>query len=63
LPGAADLTLVTENRLLTGYMSYDNYGTLYIGPQQMTANLGLKLLISSGDSTNLLLQKHPEATS
>jgi len=38
-------------------MSYDNYGTLYIGPQQMTANLGLNSFISSGDSTQLTFTK------
>jgi hemolysin activation/secretion protein len=58
-PGAADLTLVTENRLLSGYVSYDNYGTLYIGPQQMTANLGLNSLIGSGDSTQITFTKTP----
>lgn len=59
LPGAADLTLTSENHLLTGYVSYDNYGTLYIGPQQMTANLGLNSAISSGDVTQLTVTKTP----
>lgn len=58
-PGAADLTLVTENKLMTGYLSYDNYGTLYIGPQQMTGNVGLNSLISSGDSTQFTFTKTP----
>ena len=37
--GAADLTLMTQNRLITGYLSYDDYGTRYISVQQMTGNL------------------------
>jgi hemolysin activation/secretion protein len=59
-PGAADLTLVTEHQLMTGYVSYDNYGTLYIGPQQMTANLGANSLFSSGDSTQMTFTKTPK---
>lgn len=58
-PGAADLSLNTQNRLLTGYVSYDNYGTLYIGPQQMTANLGLNSWLSSGDVTQATFTKTP----
>ncbi len=59
LPGAADLNLVTQNRLITGYVSYDNYGTLYIGPQQMTANLGVNSVLNSGDATQITFTKTP----
>lgn len=55
--GAADLTLVTLNRPITSYLSYDNYGTRYIGPQQMTANMGVNSAIASGDSTQLTVTK------
>lgn len=55
--GAADLTLVTQNRPITGYFSYDNYGTRYIGPQQMTANVGFNSALTSGDSTQLTYTK------
>jgi hemolysin activation/secretion protein len=55
--GAADLTLVTQNQPITGYLSYDNYGTAYIGPQQMTANLGLNSMLLSGDSTQITVVK------
>lgn len=58
-PGAADLTLVTDARKYTGYLSYDNYGTLYIGPQQMTGNVGVNSLINSGDATQLTYTKTP----
>lgn len=59
-PGAADLTLVTETRPITAYASYDNYGTRYIGPQQMTANLSLNSFIASGDETQITATKTPK---
>lgn len=58
--GAADLNLATENSIWMGYVSYDNYGTRYIGPQQMTANIALNSAISSGDSTALTFTKTPK---
>lgn len=57
--GAADLTLLTETNLVSGYMSYDNYGTRYIGPQQITANLGLNSMMVPGDATALTITKTP----
>jgi hemolysin activation/secretion protein len=57
---AADLTLVTNNKPTVGYVSYDNYGTRYIGPQQMTGNIGFNSLITSGDSTQLTITKTPK---
>lgn len=58
--GAADLTLLTETSPITGYASYDNYGTRYIGPQQMTANLGLNSMMVPGDGTSLTVTKTPK---
>jgi hemolysin activation/secretion protein len=58
-PGAADIELVSTNSPVTGYLSYDNYGTRYIGPQQMTGNLGLNSIFASGDSTQFTLTKTP----
>ena len=58
--GAADLTLVTNSKLFTGYTSYDNYGTRYIGPQQMTANVAMNSFITSGDAGNLTMTKTPK---
>ncbi|HEU5280898.1 MAG TPA: ShlB/FhaC/HecB family hemolysin secretion/activation protein [Gammaproteobacteria bacterium] len=55
--GAADLNLATTTKLFNGYVSYDNYGTRYIGPQQMTGSIGLNSAINSGDSTNLTFTK------
>lgn len=49
-PEAADLNLQTQTKNITGYLSYDNYGTRYIGPQQITANLGANSVWLSGDN-------------
>lgn len=59
-PGAADLLLDTTISRVTGYFSYDNYGTRYIGPQQMTANLGANSLLTSGDSIQFTMTKTPK---
>lgn len=58
--GAADLTLVTQTRLVNGYVSYDDYGTRYIGPQQMTANFGVYSWIASGDFSQVTVTKTPK---
>lgn len=58
--GAADLTLVTQQKPVTGYLSYDNYGTQYIGPQQMTANIAFNSAIASGDATQFTFTKTPQ---
>lgn len=58
--GAADLSLVAVNKPITGYLSYDNYGTRYIGPQQMTANFGLTSFIASGDAGQITFTKTPK---
>ncbi len=46
--------------MMGGYFSYDNYGTRYIGPQQMTANVAVYSAINSGDSTQLTFTKTPK---
>ncbi len=58
--GAADLTLITNNKPITGYASYDNYGTRYLGPQQMTANLQFNSWIFSGDASQITFTKTPK---
>lgn len=58
--GAADLNLVTQNQTFAGFASYDNYGTLYIGPQQMTASLGINSWLATGDVTNFTVTKTPK---
>lgn len=59
-PGAADLTLETYSKPISAYVSYDNYGTRYIGPQQMTAGVSLYSAINSGDNINLTFTKTPK---
>lgn len=59
-PAAANLTLVTNNNPYIGYLSYDNYGTRYIGPQQMTANVGMTSFINSGDMGQATFTKTPK---
>jgi hemolysin activation/secretion protein len=58
--GAADLNLETYSKPMSAYFSYDNYGTRYIGPQQMTGNVTLYSAINSGDSTSLTFTKTPK---
>ncbi len=58
--GAADLSLVTENKPFSAYFSYDNYGTLYLGPQQLTANLTANSFLMSGDSGQITVSKTPK---
>ena len=57
--GAADLNLETEMSRVNGYVSYDNYGTQYIGPQQMTANASVNSMIASGDALQATYVKTP----
>ncbi len=59
-PGAADLNLETYSKRMSAYFSYDNYGTRYIGPQQMTGNVALYSAINSGDSTQMTFTKTPK---
>ncbi len=58
--GAADVNLVTELKPVMGYVSYDDYGTRYIGPQQMTANVSANSLITSGDALQATMTKTPK---
>lgn len=58
--GASDLTLSTIQKPATGYISYDNYGTRYIGPQQATVNLTLNSFARSGDAAQMTYVKTPK---
>lgn len=51
--GASDLNLDTTNKIITGYFSYDNYGTRYVGPQEDTLSLAANSIIRSGDATSV----------
>lgn len=49
--GASDLDMTTEQHIVNGFASYDDYGTRYIGPQQLTGSLNVNSVALSGDST------------
>lgn len=50
--GASDMDLVATQKTFSGYLSYDNYGTRYIGPNQATLNMNFNSVFQSGDSTH-----------
>lgn len=49
-PAAATLVFVVTERRLGGYISYDNYGTRYLGPHEVTLNATLRSGFTSGDA-------------
>jgi hemolysin activation/secretion protein len=52
-PAAADLTLVTTRKIGSAFISYDNFGTRYIGPNEVSFGGSLYSLFVPGDSNNL----------
>lgn len=50
IPGSADLTLVCERQIMTSYVSYDNYGTRYLGPQETTVGANFNSVFLPGDT-------------
>jgi hemolysin activation/secretion protein len=52
VPAGADLTFVTSRVTHTEFISYDNLGTRFLGPQETTLGGSLYSLIAPGDSTN-----------
>jgi hemolysin activation/secretion protein len=50
--GSSDLLLVTDSRTYSGYGSYDNYGTRFIGPNQVSGGGEFDSIFLSGDSTS-----------
>lgn len=53
--GASDMNIVANEKTVQGYISYDNYGTRYIGPNQVTGSISVNSLYQSGDSTHLTM--------
>lgn len=51
--GASSLNLAVQEQMANASLSYDNYGTLYIGPLQLTATTSINSIFRSGDSTRL----------
>lgn len=60
--GGTDLNMETYTKPVSAYFSYDNYGTRYIGPQQMTGNLTVNSIFNSGDSTQFTYTKTPKGS-
>lgn len=55
--GAADIAIMTNVQRLRGYLTYDNYGTRYIGPHQITGSFDYSSIIASGDNFELTVAK------
>jgi hemolysin activation/secretion protein len=51
--GASDLTLTTDTKTLSGFASYDNYGTRYIGPTEVTVGGQMNSIFRPGDKTQI----------
>jgi hemolysin activation/secretion protein len=51
--GASGLNLVTQTKTFSGYSSYDDYGTRYIGPQEISLGGEMESIFVAGDSTQL----------
>lgn len=52
-PGASDVVLILEHRLLDASVSADNRGSKTIGPEQVTLNVGLNSLLNLYEKTGL----------
>jgi hemolysin activation/secretion protein len=51
--GASNLNLVADTRSFSSYLSYDNYGTRYIGPTEGSGGAEMDSIFRPGDSTQL----------
>ncbi len=52
-PGAADLTFATDHKMGSAMLAYDNFGTRYLGPDEVTVSGSAYSMISGGDTTSL----------
>ena len=50
--GASNLDMVATIKTFSGFLSYDNYGTRFIGPNQVSGGGEMDSIFISGDSTN-----------
>ena len=50
IPDSADLTLVVERKIVNAYLAYDNYGTRYLGPQEISYGAAFNSILLPGDS-------------
>lgn len=51
--GASDLNLAVEEQVVNAYAVYDNYGTQYLGPHQVTGSFTFNSIFLPGDATTL----------
>lgn len=52
--GAADLTLIARVREIEGFISYDNYGSRYLGPNQGTLGVTVNQLLGRNDQWRVI---------
>lgn len=50
-PGGVDVTFVAAESTASGYASYDNRGTRFLGPHEYTVSANLNSIFRSGDQT------------
>lgn len=50
---ASTLDLVVDQQTFSGFVSYDNYGTLYSGPNEVSGSGWVNSIFRSGDTTKL----------
>jgi hemolysin activation/secretion protein len=55
--GASALDLVSQTKTFSGYISYDNYGTRYIGPNEATWGGEVESIFLPGDSTSATMSR------
>lgn len=53
-PNAAELTLVAEHQLIQFFSTLDNYGTTFLGPEQITNYLSANSFFRPGDRTTVM---------
>lgn len=61
--GASDLALAAEMKPVSGFISFDNFGTRYIGPTQLTGDIEGDSLFRSGDKTQMVVAGTPQMKS
>ncbi len=52
--GASELVVVAERKLVDGYLSYDNYGSYYLGPERATLGLNLNSPFGRGERFSVI---------
>ncbi len=61
-PGASELVVIPERKKLGAFLTYDNYGSNYIGPDRLIAGVSLNSLLNYGERFTLIgLVANPES--